>query len=298
MRRIGLLLDIYFNPHWFILYNILPLNIFHTYKYIDMPVSKGSRVFVKSEKMFGEVTKLGALGTDAVVVECDDGSLHVMCGEHVKSDIVDKDTSKDGNGLEVSLPTDVRVIGPAILESFGVDEQTRAALFQKFLLLDESVRLEKAAYWETNQNDESKMKSFLEELIDVLREDETFIKIKSAKLLRHLGEDTRNTMLTNMMSLTTVEERKAMIMQYTSIQNDRRKVSEFLQGMYELLLDNKSYIMNEFTRVLGEESTSQITEFIANSTSAQHDDIVQEWRKRKLYRSSAGGAYARNVINQ
>lgn len=267
-----------------------------------MNVSKGSRVFVKSVKMFGEVTKMGSLGTDAVVVKCDDGSLHVMCGDNLKDDIVDKDTSKDGRGVEFPIPTDVRVIGPVVLESFGVDEQTRAALFQKFLLLDESVRLEKATYWETNKNDQAKMSVFLQELMVLLKEDDTFIQTKSAKLLKYLGEDTRKTMLTNMMSSTTEDERKAMIMEYTSIQNDKRKVSEFLQGMYELLLDNKSYIMSEFIRALSairifeEESTPLITEFLANSSSAQQDDIVQEWRKLKLYRSSAGAAYARSLV--
>lgn len=265
-------------------------------------VSKGSRVFVKSVKMFGEVTKMGALGTDAVVVKCDDGSLHVMCGENVKGDIVEKDTSKDGNGVEVPLPIDVRVIGPDILESFGVDEQTRATLFQKFLLLDESVRLEKATYWETNKNDQAKMTTFLQELTVLLKADDTFIQTKSEKLLKHLGADTRETMLTNMMASTTEDERKAMIMEYTSIQNDRKKVSEFLQGMYELLLDNKSYITSEFTRALTtirmfeEESTPLITEFLANTSSAEQDDIAQEWRKRKLYRSPAGAAYARNLV--
>lgn len=267
-----------------------------------MNVSKGSRVFVKSVKMFGEVTKMGALGTDAVVVMCDDGSLHVICGDNLKDDIVDKDTSKDGRGLEVPLPTDVRVIGSSILESFGVDEQTRGALFQKFLVLDESVQLEKATYWEANKDDQAKMAAFLTELVALLDEDNTFVEAKSAKLLKHLDQETRNIMLTNMMASTTGDERKAMIMQYTSIQNDKRKVAEFLQGMYELLLDNKSYIKSEFItalsaiRIFEEESTPLITDFLDNSSSAQQDDIAQEWRKRKLYRSAAGAAYARNLV--
>ena len=267
-----------------------------------MNVSKGSRVFVKSEKMFGEVTKIGALGTDAVVVMCDDGSLHVMCGENVKGDIVDKGTSKDGNGLDVPLPTDVRVVGSSILESFGVDEQTRGALFQKFLVLDETVQLEKAAYWEANKDDQAKMEVFLTELVALLDQDSSFVEAKSEKLLRHLDQDTRNIMLTNMMASTTGDERKAMIMQYTSIQNDRREVAEFLQGMYELLLDNKSYIKSEFIRALStirmfeEESTPLVTDFLDNSSSAQQDDIAIEWRKRKLYRSPAGAAYARSLV--
>ena len=267
-------------------------------------VSKGSRVFLTSVKMFGEVTRLGALGTDAVVVKCDDGSLHVVCGENVQHDLVDKESSKNGSGGDVAIPTDVRVVGKQVLEDFGLDEHTRAALFQKFMVLDESVRLEKATYWEANQGDNSKMAVFLSELLTLLESDTAFIQAKSAKLLSHLDDETRAVMLTNMMASTTEAERKAMIIQYTSIQNDRRQVAEFLQVMYELLLDNKRYITNEFRKalvtlkILDEQSTPMIEAFLANSSETQIDDVVKEWRKMKLYRSGAGGLYARNVVKR
>lgn len=266
-------------------------------------VSKGARVFVTTYKMFGDVTKVGTLGTEAVVVECDDGSFHVICGENVKDEIVDKSTSKNGRGTDVQLPTDVRVIGHQVLESFGVDdEDTRAALFQKFMVLDEAVRLEKATYWEANKDDQAKMATFLSELLTLLKEDTAFIQAKSAKLLKHLSQDTRTIMLTNMMASTTEEERRAMIMEYTSIQNDRRKVGEFLQGMYELLLDNKSYIMSEFRtalvrkKILEQESTPMIAAFLAKLSEAQQEEIVNDWRRMKLYRSTAGATYALNLV--
>ena len=81
--------------------------------------------------MFGEVVKTSMLGTDAVVVECDNGSLKVVCGEKLLDEVVEISSSKDGRGLQKALPVDIKMIGPKVLESFGVNEQTRAALFQK-----------------------------------------------------------------------------------------------------------------------------------------------------------------------
>ena len=263
-------------------------------------VSKGSRVFLTSANMFGDVTRLGALGTDAVVITCDDGSLRVVCGD--LHDVVDTESSKNGSGEDVAIPTDVRVVGKQVLKDFGLDEESSAALFQKFMVLDESLRLEKASYWEANKDDNNKMEEFLSDLLTLLGSDTAFIKAKSARLLGHLDDETRAVMLTNMMDLTTEAERKAMILQYTSIQNDRRQVDEFLQVMYELLLDNRRYIKNEFRKalvtlkILEAESTPMIESFLSNSSDIQVDDVVEEWRRMKLYRSRARGTYARNVL--
>ena len=268
-------------------------------------VSKGSRVYLPSMKLFGDVVKTSALGTVAVVVQCDDGVLRVVCGEGVQDDVVDKDTSKNAKGVLVTVPTDVRTIGPQVLESIGVDEATRGALFQKFMVLDEAVRLEKASYWEANRDNAQAMATFLPELMALLGEDTQFIQAKSAKLLRHLDADVRAVMLTNMMSSTTAEERKTMILQYTAIQNDKVKVVEFLQGMYERLLDDKTYISMEFKNALGkkriyaEESVPMIAALLAKLSETELESIVRVWRQRKYYRSiTGGGKYALKWIRK
>lgn len=268
-------------------------------------VSKGSRVYIPSVKLFGDVVKTSALGTVAVVVECDDGVLRVVCGDGVEEDVVDKDTSKNGRGVSVTVPTDVKTIGPQVLESIGVDEATRAALFQKFMVLDEAVRLEKASYWEANKDNAEAMKTFLPELMGLLDEDTHFIEVKSAKLLRHLDADVRTAMMTNMMSSTTAEERKTMILEYTAIQNDKIKVVGFLQGMYERLLDDKTYIAMEFKNALGrrriyaDESVPMIAAFLSNLSETEQADIARVWRERKFYRSThVGGAYALGLMQK
>lgn len=268
----------------------------------SLHVSKGSRVYLASAKLYGEVTKVGALGTTAVVVQCDDGSMKVVCGDLVFDDVVNKSTSKNGRGTSLTLPTDVKVIGPQVLEAFGVDEATRATLFQKFMVLEETVRNEKASYWEQNKDDQSKMSAFLSELLALLNDDTAFIQAKSAKLLRHLDATTRNIMLTNMMSSTTPEERKTMIMEYTTIQNDRVKVTEFLQNMNELLLDNQTYIKMEFKKALAkkgiyeDESLPMIESFLEVCPDSRLSEIVAEWRKMKYYRTINGFMYARNLV--
>ncbi|CAM9106633.1 unnamed protein product [Sphacelaria rigidula] len=267
-------------------------------------VTKGSRVYLPSMKMFGEVIKTSALGTVAIVVQCDDGVLRVVCGDAVENDVVDIATSKNGEGSTVTIPTDVKTIGPQVLESIGVDEETRAALFQKFMVLDEAVRLEKAAYWEANKDNPQAMATFLPELVSLLGEDTQFIQAKSAKLLRHVDPDVRDVMLTNMMTTTSPEERKAMILQYTAIQNDKRKVMTFLQGMYERLLDDKTYIEVEFKLALSrkrvnlEQSASVVTAFVAKLSEAEMAAIVSEWRQKKYYRSRHGEKHALSLIEE
>ena len=136
----------------------------------------------------------------------------------------------------------------------------------------------------------------------LLGEDTLFIQKKSAKLLNHLDEDTRSTMLTNMMTSTTEEERKTMIMEYTSIQNDKKKVLAFLQNLYELLLDDKTYIRMEFKKSLVKkrifESSPMIETFLANASESQLEDVVRKWRKRGYYRNKKGGRYALNVLRK
>ena len=267
-------------------------------------VSKGSRVFLTSHKLFGEVVKTSSLGTSAVVVQCDDGIIRMVCGDDVVEDVVDKDTQKNGRGTLTAVPTDVRTVGPQVLASIGVDETTTAALFQKFMVLEESVRLEKAAYWEANKDDPEAMSTFLSELLTLLGEDTRFIQVKSARLLRHLDEEVRTAMMTSMMAKTSQEERKDLIMQYTAIQNDKRKVEEFLQGMYELLLDNQTYIKMEFKRALSnsrvydKDPEPMIEAFLANSSGEELEKLVTDWRKQKYYRSTKGGTYALSFLRK
>lgn len=269
----------------------------------DIHVAKGDRVYVSFMDMFGEVMQTTTLGTDAAVVQCDDGSIQALYGDDTDDHVVDTVTGKNGRGKAFTVPTDVRKIGALMLESIGLDAETRASLFQKFLVLDEDVRKEKAAFWEANKDDAQAMAIFLPEMMALLGDDTYFIKAKAAKLLNHLDEDVRAIMFTNMMGTTTAEERKALIVRYTTIQNHKRLLVEFIEEMYKKLLDNKTYIAMEFKEYLSKnvrlmKEIPNIPTFISNASDSQIDAIVDVWRRRKYYRSGRGGRYAFIIVRR
>ena len=263
-------------------------------------VAKGARTYLPGKKTYGDVVRTSMLGTDAIIVECDDGSMQAFCGDAILESVVDKATKKNGKGIDIDIPTDVKVIGPAVLESIGLDEVTRGALFQKFMVLDEVTRLEKAAYWELHQADQAKMDVFLPELMTLLGEDTLYIQTQSAKLLKHLDQATRDVMLAKFMTDTTEEQRKAFILQFTHVRNDKFKTEEFVQGMYALLLDDVTYITIEFKKALGKknitgsDATQLIDEFLQNTSDAIKTKVVTAWRRYKMYRSKRGKSYAYN----
>lgn len=266
-------------------------------------VNAGSRVYVVQLQMFGDVVKTKTLGTNGVVVQCDDGTLRVLYGEDSLKNIVDKSTSKNGHGEISTVPTDVKEIGPMVLEQFGVDEETRASLFQKFMALENGLRSEKAAYWEANHDQSAVMSKFLPELLDLLKSDGEFIATKSAKWLRHLDNDLRQNMLTKMMASTTSDERNKMILHFTEIQNDKIKVGEFIQDLYHRLMDNKTYVAMELAKAIASQvihdpvTKKSIVAFVEDLSESRVDEIAMEWRRRKFYRSGTGGRYAQKVIN-
>lgn len=267
-------------------------------------VTTGTRIYVPSIKTYGDVVRTSILGTEAIVIQCDDGSMKAFCGEAMVSDVVNKSTGKNGKGEDVVVPTDVKVIGPAVLESIGLDETTRTALFQKFMVLDTDLRLEKATYWEANKDDEAAMSKFLPELMTVLGEDTLYIQTQANKLLAHLGADVRAGMLTKFMESTTEEERKVLIIEYTSKRSDKIKTEEFLQNMYELLLNNTEYITMEFKEALAlnkiyePESTELVATYLENTSESTLESVVNRWRTLKYYRSNKGRNYAHNQVRK
>ena len=263
-------------------------------------VAKGSRAYMPGKKSFGEVIRTTLLGSDAIIISADDGTIQAFCGDDMMDSVVDKDTKKNGRGVDIEIPTDVKTVGPAVLEAIGLDEDTRTALFQKFMVLDDDVRLEKASYWEANQADDALMAVFLPELMSLLGEDTLYIQTQSLKLLAHLDQATRDVMLTKFMTETTAEERKALIITYASNRNDKNKTEEFLQGIYLMLLDDATYLRMEFLRALTikglsiVDATAMIDALFENAPESKQTSIIAAWRKYKMYSTGRGKNYAYN----
>lgn len=266
-------------------------------------VSEGARTYLPGTDKYGNVVRTTVLGTPAIVVECDDGSMKAFCGDGVNEEVYDKETGKNGKGATLELPTDVAVIGPDVLASVGLDAQNQMALFQKFMVLEPTLRREKAKYWEEHKDDAEKMAEFLPELMELLGADTLYIETQAGKVLGHLDNDTRAKMMTDFMNVTTEDDRMAMIIRYTAVSKDKIQKEEFLQDMYKLVLDNGTYITMEFQKSLcrhvSEETISSLTEsFLSKNDDSLINDIVETWRSFKYYTSSRGHTFAWNVLRQ
>ncbi|CAM9156360.1 unnamed protein product [Ectocarpus sp. 8 AP-2014] len=237
----------------------------------------------------------------ACVVRSDDGKLQAFCGE-VATSVVEKNSGKDGGGNTVTVPTDVKVVGPAILGKLGVSEEDQFTLFHKFIALEPSVRREKAAFWEAHQNDDNALLTFIPEVLRILESDDAYIRQHSVKLLAHVTDDIRAKMITNMEARTTGDTRKGLIVRFTLVQNDRVKLEEFRQSLFALLLDDISYARIEMTRSLLsvrgatlESVDKQVDELLDAVAGDTLSEFVTNWRSMKYYTSAARKAGARKV---
>ncbi|CAN0297992.1 unnamed protein product [Ectocarpus sp. 6 AP-2014] len=265
-------------------------------------VHPGDRAYLPSSDSFADVTRDSLLGlSKGCVVRSDDGKLRAFCGS-VASSVVEKTSGKDGAGNTVTVPTDVKVVGPAILGKLGVSEADQFTLFHKFIALDPSVRREKAAFWEEHQYDDEALATFIPEVLRILESDEAYIQQHSAKLLAHVTDDIRTKMITNMEARTTGDIRKGLIVRFTLIQNDKIQLEEFRQSLFSLLLDDVSYARIEMTRSLlsvrGATQAGvdkQLDEFLDIVSDDTLSEFVSNWRSMKYYTTAARKAGARKV---
>lgn len=264
----------------------------------NLHVSVGNRTYLPEQGLFADVTRDHVLGLQkGCVVKSDDGKLRAFCGERVSSVV-------SSSGVNAAVPTDVKAIGPQILSSFGVNAVDQVALFQKFIVLEKSVRDEKAAFWELHQYDDVAMSTFIPEVIGILQSDDLYIQHQADKMLAALTTEVRQSMLQKMMQVTDEETRKGLIVRYTMIRNDRVQVEDFLQSIYSLLLDNDTYLQLEMRRALLtlkgtnlDEANSRIDSFLESSTELTRNEFVAHWRSMKYYTKAARRAGVRKVLH-
>ena len=270
----------------------------------EMHVHPGDRAYLPMSDMFGDITRDSILGLKkACVVRCDDGRLTAFCG-NVASTVVDKDSAKDGSGNSMDVPTDVKVIGPSALSKFDINETDQFAMFHKFILLDRSVRREKAAFWEAHQYDDQVLATFIPEVISILQSDDIYIAEHANRLLAHVTPEIRATMLANMETRTIADTRKGLIVRFTLIQNDRVQLEEFRQSLFTLLLDDAAYARIEMRRCLltirgttEADADHQLNHFFGTATEATVKQFVGEWRTNKYYTKAARAAATRKVLH-
>lgn len=270
----------------------------------EMHVHPGDRAYLPSSDMFGDVTRDSILGLKkACVVRSDDGRLTAFCG-NVASTVVEKNSAKDGSGNTIDVPTDVKVIGPAVLSKFEINETDQFALFHKFILLDPSVRREKAAFWEAHQYDDQVLATFIPEVLNILQSDDTYVAEHAGRLLAHVTPDIRAIMMANLESRTVADTRKGLIVRFTLIQNDKVQLEEFRQSLFTLLLGDTAYARIEMRRCLftirgmtEANADQQLNDFFENATEATIKQFVDEWREKKYYTKAARKAGTRKVLH-
>ena len=249
-------------------------------------VALGERVYVKGTDMFGDVTRTTVLGVAAVSLVDDEGTTKAFFPATAKTGIVGKDSGVDGTGETVAVPVDVRQEGISVLGAMGVPEDQQRLKFVKFMgMFDQATRRAYMDDWVLKKDDPTQRDAFLQGLISDLEDDQTFITRQGNLALSGVEPEVRQAMFGRMITQLTKEERESLILEWMGAKNDVHKKEEFLQGMYELLMDDDDYIAMEgrkaFTglRILQDEQTEIFTKFMTNVSAWDRAKYVAEYRK-------------------
>ena len=232
-------------------------------------VESGDRAYVIDNDSYGVITRTSFLGLKdaSPIVQLDDGTLSGFCGNNATEKVVNKTTGKNGKGVSIQMPTDVREIGPDLLGSIGVDENDQLVLFEKFMSLPKSVRRAKIEEWNTSKNDAELKDSFLETIVEELADDELYVRAQAHLILSHVYQEIREEMIVKFMAETTHEQRQEMIVQWKSLKTSKQGRKKFLHVVYDLTLTENQYLDIEYRLVLSENKVDK----------SLHDDILTQF---------------------
>lgn len=249
-------------------------------------VTLGERVYVKGTDMFGDVERTTVLGVEAVSLVDDEGTTKAFFGANKESALVKKDTGVDGNGTTIDVPVDVRDEGVAVLTAMNIAPEDQRTKFAKFMgMFDQATRRAYMDEWVAKKDDTAQRDAFLQGLMDALDDDEAFITKQGGQALAGIEPDVRQYMFERLVTTLTQAEREGLILEWVSVKNTVDKKEEFLQGMYELLMDDDDYIEMEgrkaFTRlrILADEQTEIFTKFMTTVSAEDRAKYTAEYRK-------------------
>lgn len=249
-------------------------------------VTLGERVYVKGADMFGDVTRKIVLGVEAVSVVDDAGVTKAYFGAESKEGVVKKDTGVDGTGAQVEVPVDVREEGVEVLSAMNIPAEEQRVRFAKFMgMFDQATRRAYMDEWVAKKDDPAQRTAFLQGLLEALDDDETFIQAQGAQALAAVEPGARQKMFQRLLTVVTEEERRSLVLEWMAVKNFKDKKEEFLQGMYELLMDDDDYIAMEgrkaFTklRILGEDQAQIFSKFMATVSAEDRAKYTAEYRK-------------------
>ncbi len=249
-------------------------------------VTIGERVYVKDTDMFGDVERTMVLGVPAVSIVDDEGITKAFFGTAMDTAVVGKDSGVDGTGTAVSVPVDVREEGIEVLTAMNVPAEDQRFMFVKFMgMFDQATRRAYMDDWVLKKDDPAQREAFLQGLMTDLQDDEPFIRKQGNLALAAVEPAVREYMFTRLTTSMTKEERAGLILEWMSVRNSPEKKEDFLQGMYELLMDDDDYIAMEgrraFTklRILADEQTEIFTKFMTTVPAEDRSQYTAEYRK-------------------
>ena len=246
----------------------------------------GERVYVKGTDMFGDIERTTVLGVKAVSLVDDEGTTKAFFGTTVATGIVGKTTGVDGTGAAVTVPVDVREEGIDVLTAMNITPGEQRLKFVKFMgMFDQATRRAYMEEWVAKKDDPVQRTAFVQGLMHDLDDDTAFIMAVGNQALDHVDPDVRQYMFQRMLTTLSKEERESLILEWMAVKNYPAKKEEFLQGMYELLMDDDDYIAIEgrkaFTklRILADKQTEIFSKFMTNVSAEDRASYVVEYRK-------------------
>ncbi|CAM9103782.1 unnamed protein product [Ectocarpus sp. 8 AP-2014] len=249
-------------------------------------VTLGERVYMKDTDMFGDVERTTVLGVEAVSLVDDEGTTKAFFGARKESAIVKKDTGEDGAGVTVDVPTDVREEGADVLTAMNIAPEDQSLKFAKFMgMFDQATRRAYMDEWVAKKDDATQREAFLQGLLGALDDDETFIKTQGEQALSGVDPRVRQYMFERLLTTLDKTERESLILEWMAVKHSPDKKEEFLQGMYELLMDDDDYIAMEgrkaFTRlrILADDQAEIFTQFMTTVSAEDRAKYTSEYRK-------------------
>lgn len=277
--------------------------IFQCSKRIMSHVSSGDRAYLTDSDSYGDVNRTTILGVPGVVVYDDEGGVTAYCGTEASSaSVVNKTTGKNGKGVDVSMPTDVKSEGTEVLAALEIEPEKQSILFVKFMgMFSKEQRRAYIDEWNEKKNDPVEKETFLNGLITDLEDDEVFITNEGKKAFIGIEEEVQHKMFSKLLTTLDASERESYIIQWMQVKNDKYKKEEFLQGMYELLMDDDDYIVMEGKKALTKvfistsEQTNLFNKFLEVVDPSTRSDLVKEWRSVRRSKSRKG-FFLKNLI--
>lgn len=255
-------------------------------------VAEGERAYIVDTDAYGDIQRTTFLGKTGAVFLNDDGTLGALTDSKIKSSVVSTVTGQNGLGEVVETPMDVKKDGVSILSELSVVAESQALLFVKFMGM--FTKEERRAYmedWAAKKDDPEQKALFLDGIMADLDDDSAFISNEGNKVLINVESDVRQKMFEKLLVDVDKTTRESYILEWVGVKNDKDSKEEFLQKIYELLMEDDDYIQMEGKKALSQINISQADQepifanFLQSTSAQERADHITEWKKVRKSRS-------------